>query len=151
MRTFVPGLVHTPVTPFTRERAIDWEIYGKLIDFHLANGAEALALPMHVGESVSLSDEEQHKLLTFAIERVTGRAPVIATSVDSGRSSRVARGQAQRPRQGGRDDHPYTGRRRPGMLLEHFAQVGAAVSLPFYICSRPDECPPEITTDWCSS
>src|SRR5262245_46871683 len=88
---FIPGLVHTPVTPFTRDRVIDWEVYGKLIDFHLAHGAEALALPMHVGESVSLSDEEQHKVLAFAIQRVKGCVPVIAHVSDSGTAIAVAR------------------------------------------------------------
>ena len=54
-KKFVPGLVHTPVTPFTRERAIDWGVYGKLIDFHLAHGAEALALPMHAAHRTARS------------------------------------------------------------------------------------------------
>jgi len=64
MPPFNPGLVHTPVTPFTRERAIDFDRYAKVIEFHLANGAEGLALPMHAGESVSLSDGERRALLS---------------------------------------------------------------------------------------
>ena len=42
MPAYQPGLVHAPVTPFTRERAIDFDRYAKLIEFHLANGADAL-------------------------------------------------------------------------------------------------------------
>ena len=150
MRDFVPGLVHTPVTPFTRERAIDWDLYGKLLDFHLAHGAEALALPMHVGESVSLSDEEQHKLLTFGIERVRGRAPIIAHVSDSGTSIALTRAvKAQKA--GARAvvmTTPYYWTPPPGMLLEHFAQVGAAVRIPFYIWFAPDEMAgPKITTE----
>jgi 4-hydroxy-tetrahydrodipicolinate synthase len=149
-KKFVPGLVHTPVTPFTRERVIDWDVYGKLIDFHLAHGAEALALPMHVGESVSLSDEEQHKVLTFALERVKGRVPVIAHVSDSGTSIAVHR--AARAQQAGARavvmTTPYYWTPPPGMLLEHFAQVGAAVSIPFYIWFAPDEMAgPKITTE----
>ena len=150
MSNFVPGLVHTPVTPFTRERAIDWDVYGKLIDFHLANGAEALALPMHVAESVSLSDAEQHKLLTFAIGRVKGRVPVIAHVSDSGTAIAVSR--AVRAEKAGAKailmTTPYYWTPPPGMLLEHFAQVGAAVSLPFYLWFAPDEMAgPKITTE----
>jgi 4-hydroxy-tetrahydrodipicolinate synthase len=150
MRNFVPGLVHTPVTPFTRERAIDWGRYGKLIDFHLAHGAEALALPMHVGESVSLSDEEQHQLVTFAIERVKGRVPVIAHVSDSGTSIAVSR--AVRAQKAGARavvmTTPYYWTPPPAMLLEHFVQVGAAVSLPFYIWFAPDDMAgPKITTE----
>ncbi len=31
-----PGLVHTPVTPFTRDHRIDFDLFAKLIEFHLA-------------------------------------------------------------------------------------------------------------------
>ena len=150
MAKFVPGLVHTPVTPFTRERAIDWDIYGKLIDFHLAHGAEALAVPMHVGESVSLSDAEQRKLLAFTIDRVKGRVPVIAHVSDSGTAICVSR--AVNSQKAGAAavvmTTPYYWTPPPGMLLEHFAAVGAAVTLPFFLWFTPEEQPgPKVTTD----
>src|SRR5881409_195760 len=63
MSVFEPGLVHTPVTPFTRDNRIDYGTFAKLFEFHLRNGAGSLALPMHVGESVSLTDGEQRALL----------------------------------------------------------------------------------------
>src|SRR5262245_42946398 len=80
-----PGLVHTPVTPFRpRDHRIDYATYAKVIDFHLRHVAEALALPMHMGESVSLTDEEQQALLTFALKEVAGRVPIIAHTSDAG-------------------------------------------------------------------
>ena len=84
MAIFKPGLVHTPVTPFTRQHRIDFELFGKLIEFHLRNGADALALPMHAGESVSLTDDERHTLIEFAIKQVKERVPVIAHVSHSG-------------------------------------------------------------------
>ena len=75
---FKPGLVHTPVTPFNGDQSIDYETFAKVIEFHLANGADALALPMPEGEDLSLTDPEQRKLVEFAIGRVKGRVPVIA-------------------------------------------------------------------------
>ena len=47
---FQPGLVHTPVTPFTGDHRIDFDVYEKLIKFHIRNRADCLALPMHAGE-----------------------------------------------------------------------------------------------------
>ena len=46
MTTFKPGLVHSPVTPFKADHSIDYETYAKLIEFHLHNGAEAIAATM---------------------------------------------------------------------------------------------------------
>ncbi|HYH41348.1 MAG TPA: dihydrodipicolinate synthase family protein [Burkholderiales bacterium] len=150
MPTFTPGLVHTPVTPFSRDDSISWAKYGKLIDFHLANGAEALALPMHVGESVSLTDEEQRKLLKYALKRVGGKVPVIAHVSDSGTG--IAAERAAHAEKAGAAaiiiTTPYYWTPPADMLLAHFDEIGAAVSLPFYLWYAPEEMRgPKITPD----
>lgn len=150
MKPFRPGLVHTPVTPFQRERSIDFDAFERLIEFHLRHGAEALALPMHAGESVSLSDSEQRQVLEFAIARVKGRVPVIAHASDSGTGIAVAR--ARHAQDAGAAaivaTTPYYWTPPAGMALEHFAQIGAAVRLPFFILYTPEEMPgTKIGTD----
>lgn len=141
MPIFIPGLVHTPVTPFTRERRIDFDRYGKLIEFHLRHGAEALALPMHPGESVSLTDDEQRTLIEFAIKQVKGRVPVIAHVSDSGTS--IAAARARHAEAVGAAaivaTTPYYWTPPPPMILEHFAQIGSAVRIPFFVYHAPDE------------
>jgi 4-hydroxy-tetrahydrodipicolinate synthase len=141
MKSFQPGLVHTPVTPFTREHRIDYALYEKIIEFHLRNGADALALPMHTGESVSLTDAEQRDLLQRAIAKVNGRVPVIAHVSDSGTA--IASERARHAQQSGAAAviaaAPYYWTPPPAMLLEHFAQIGAAVRIPFFIYNAPDE------------
>src|SRR6202795_1996102 len=91
MATFKPGLVHTPVTPFKRDHSIDFDAYGKLLEFHLRNGAEALALPMPQGEDMSLTDAERRTLVEFALKHVKGRVPVIAHVSDAGTSIAIER------------------------------------------------------------
>lgn len=141
MSTFQPGLVHTPVTPFTREQRVHFSLYEKIIEFHLRNGADALALPMHAGESVSLTDVEQRELLERALKKVNGRVPVIAHVSDSGTA--IAAGRAQHAQGAGAAAviaaAPYYWTPPPAMLLEHFVQVGSAVSIPFLIYNAPDE------------
>lgn len=150
MPNLQPGLVHTPVTPFTGDLAVDWKVYGKLLDFHLANGAEALAAPMHVGESVSLSDEEQRKVITFAIDRVNGKVPLIAHVSDSGTA--IARARAQHAEKAGAAavvmTTPYYWTPPAGMLYEHFEQVGAAIGIPLFAWHTPEDMPgPKISTE----
>ena len=141
MATFEAGLVHTPVTPFTRDARIDYDRYAKLIEFHLKHGAESLALPMHAGESVSLTDTEQRALLEFALKQVKGRVPVIAHVSDSGTA--IAAARARHAEKAGAVavvcTPPYYWTPPPAMLLEHFATVGAAVKLPFFVYNSPDE------------
>src|ERR1700720_4350964 len=84
MPAFQPGLVHLPVTPFAPDRRIDFDRLGKLIDFHIRNRADALALPTHAGESVSLTDGERRALIEFADEHIGGLGPLIAHVSDAG-------------------------------------------------------------------
>jgi len=76
------GLVHTPVMPFTRDHRIDFDLFEKLLDFHERNGAEALAVPMHAAESVSLPDAEKRAVIAFAVKHA--KLPVIAHVSDAG-------------------------------------------------------------------
>lgn len=135
------GLVHTPVTPFTRDGRIDYDVYGKLIEFHLRNGADALALPMHVGESVSLVGDERRALLEFAIKQVRGRVPVVAHVSDAGTG--IAAEYARHAEAAGAAavvaTTPYYWTPPPAMVLEHFARIGAAVKIPFLVHNAPDE------------
>ena len=91
MSLFNPGFVHCPVTPFTRDNAVDYATYGKVLDFHLSNGADALALLMPQAEDISLTDIEQREVLRFAIKHVKGRAPLIAHISDPGTAIAVER------------------------------------------------------------
>lgn len=141
MAIFQPGLVHAPVTPFTHQLQIDFGLFGKLIEFHLRNDADALAVQMHAGESVSLSDAEQRNVLEFAIKRVKARVPVIAHVSDSGTA--ISADRASYAEKTGAAaviaTTPYYWTPPPAMLLEHFAQIGSAVKIPFYVFYTPDE------------
>ena len=141
MNIFTPGLTHTPVTPFTRDLQIDFALFEQIVEFHLKHGAEALALPMHAGESVSLSDEEQKKLLDFTLRQVKGRVPVIAHVSDAGTG--IAAARARHAEDAGAAGvvatTPYYWTPPPAMIVEHFAQIGAAVKIPFFVYYAPGE------------
>ena len=147
---FTPGFVHTPVTPFAADETIDWSSFGRLLDFHIANGAQALALPMHVAESVSLTDAEQREVVFFALEKARGKIPVIAHVSDAGTT--IAADRAAHAERAGAAaiviTTPYYWTPPADMLLEHFHQIGASVSIPVFLWHAPDEMRgSKITTD----
>lgn len=141
MKNFQPGLVHTPITPFHRDQSIDFDTYARLIEFHLRNGADALALPMPEGEDMSLTEEEQRSLLEFALRQVKDRVPVIAHVSDAGTAIAVARARhAEAAGAAAIASHPpYFWHPRPAMVLEHIVEVGSATALPFFVCNPPVE------------
>lgn len=138
--SFTFGLVHAPVTPF-RGDGIDFETYGKLIDFQIGEGAEGLALPMHVGESININVENRQALLEFAVKQVRGRVPVVAHVSESG--TEVAASLAAHAHRAGAAatiaGAPYYWKPPQSMLLEHFARIGSSAGLPFYLHNAPDE------------
>lgn len=137
---FEPGLVHTPLTPFAEDRGIDFDLYGRLIDFHLRQGAQALAVPMHAGESVSLTDDERRAVIKFTVDRAGG-VPVIAHVSDAGTGIAVA--LARRAQSAGAAaiiaTTPYYWTPPPAMILEHFFQIGSAVDIPFFVFNAPED------------
>jgi 4-hydroxy-tetrahydrodipicolinate synthase len=141
MPHFPLGFVHTPLTPFHPDISIDFDHYGRVLEFHLENGAEALALPMHVGESVSLSDAERKKLLEFAIGHVRGRVPIIAHISQAGTA--LASGLATHAEQAGVAaiicTTPYYWKPQPAMMFQHLAEIGAAVKIPYFLYNAPRE------------
>lgn len=137
MKTFKPGLVHCPVTPFNSDQSVNYDLYARVLDFHLRNGADALALPMPQGEDVSLTDAEQRKLLEFALKEVRGRVPVIAHVSDPGTAIAVDRARhAEKLGAAAIASHPpYFWHPKPAMVAEHLVQIGQATRLPFFICT----------------
>ena len=127
-KTFRPGLVHTPVTPFKRDHGIDYDTYAKVLEFHLKNGAEALALPMPEGEDMSLTDPELRQVLEFAMKQVKGRVPVIAHVSDAGTSIAVERAvHAGKLGAAAIVSHPpYFWHPKPAMIVEHLVRMGVA-------------------------
>jgi dihydrodipicolinate synthase/N-acetylneuraminate lyase len=137
---FAFGLVHAPLTPF-RDGRIDYATYGKLLDFHIRHGAEGLALPMHAGESVSLSVGERQELLSFAVRHVDGRVPILAHVSEAG--TEIAASLAVHAKQSGAAaliaTVPYYWTPPQSMLVEHFEAIGKAGGLPFFVLNTPEE------------
>jgi 4-hydroxy-tetrahydrodipicolinate synthase len=141
MASFKCGLTHAPVTPFKRDNSIDYDTYAKLLDFHVKNGADAIALPMPEGEDLSLTDAEQRQLLAFAVKQVKGRVPLIAHVSDAGTMIAVERVRyAEKIGVDAIVSHPpYFWHPKPAMVVEHIVAIASAVNLPFFVCTPPVE------------
>ena len=66
------------ITPFHEDGSINYDKLDELIDFHCANGTDAIVICGTTGESSTLSEEEHMDCVKFTIERTKGRLPVIA-------------------------------------------------------------------------
>ena len=71
------GIATALITP-TTPTGIDYDRVGRLIDWQIQQGINALVICGTTGESSTLTDAEHRRAIAFACERVNGRVPVIA-------------------------------------------------------------------------
>ena len=71
------GVATAMVTPMTAD-GVDYEHFGKLIDWQILSGVNALAVCVTTGEAPTLTDNEHCKVLEYAVKRAAGRVPIIA-------------------------------------------------------------------------
>ncbi|MBQ3640294.1 MAG: 4-hydroxy-tetrahydrodipicolinate synthase [Clostridia bacterium] len=76
-KTVFEGVATAIVTPMNAS-GVDYEAFGKLIDWQIACGVDAIVAAGTTGEGSTLTDEEHREVLKFCVERVAGRIPVIA-------------------------------------------------------------------------
>ena len=70
------GIATALITP-TTPTGVDYDRLGKLIDWQIAQGINALVICGTTGESSTLTDAEHRKVMAHACEYVNGRVPVI--------------------------------------------------------------------------
>ncbi len=72
------GIATALITPFTASGEVDYDAYGRLIDWQIESGIDAIVSCGTSGEGPTLSDAEHKEVVRYAVERANGRVPVIA-------------------------------------------------------------------------
>ena len=76
--TIFKGAAAALITPFKEDGSINFDAFGKIIDFQIENKTDALVVCGTTGEPSTMPDEEHKEAMKFAIDYVNGRVPVIA-------------------------------------------------------------------------
>jgi len=77
MNTKFKGLGVAMVTPFTREKEIDFDATKRLVEYLIGNGVDYLVVLGTTGESATLSDKEKKSLVKFVIKQNNKRVPIV--------------------------------------------------------------------------
>ncbi len=76
-KTVFQGVATALITPFN-ENGVDYEKFGRLIDWQIESGVNALVVCGTTGESSTLTDDEHRDAIAYAVKKVNHRVPVIA-------------------------------------------------------------------------
>lgn len=76
-KTIFKGIATALITPTTPE-GVDYQQFGRLIDWQIAEGVDGLVVCGTTGEASTLTDDEHRRVISFAVERAAGKVPIIA-------------------------------------------------------------------------
>ncbi len=76
-KTIFKGIATALITPFS-ENGINYEQFGRLIDWQIDSGINALVVAGTTGEASTLTDDEHRDAIAYAVKRAGGRVPIIA-------------------------------------------------------------------------
>ena len=133
------GTATALVTPFTESGAVDFDALGKLIEYQIRGGVEAVVPCGSTGESATMTHEEKIDVIRYTIERVEGRVKVIAGTGSN--DTRATIGLTREARDAGVDAvllvGPYYNKPTQEGHVRHYAAVADAVDIPIIIYNVP--------------
>lgn len=65
------------ITPFKDDESIDFDALSKLIEYQIQNGIDYLVVLGTTAETPTLTEQEKNEVLSFVVERVKGRVPIV--------------------------------------------------------------------------
>lgn len=137
-KTLFTGAGTALVTPMN-ENGVDFDAYGKIIDFQIENGADALIVCATTGEAPTLDDDEHLEAISYAVDRVKKRIPVIAGTGSNNTAHAIMMNKEAEKR--GADGllwvSPYYNKATQKGLLLHYKALAASTSLPAILYNVP--------------
>ncbi len=136
--TVFTGSAVAIITPFT-DNKVDYEQFGKIIEFQIANKTDAIVVCGTTGEASTLTDEEHRECIKFCVDKVSGRVPVIAGtgSNDTDYALDLSRFACDAGADALLLVTPYYNKATPKGLIKSFAAVADSVNKPIILYNVP--------------
>ena len=145
MKGFFQGSATALITPF-HETGVNYEVLGQLIEHQIAGGTDAIVFLGTTGEPSTMSFEEEHILMEYAVKKVNGRTKVIFGCGSNNTADAVM--TAQKAEYYGADGllavTPYYNKCTQNGLVAYYKAICEAVSIPVIAYNVPGRTGVEI-------
>jgi len=127
------------VTPFTSNGSVDETALKKLVEYQIKGGVEAIIPVGTTGESVTLSDEEQARVVSIVARQAKHRVKIIAGAGSNSTQSAIE--HAKMVLLEGADAvlsvSPYYNKPTQEGLFQHYAAIASAINAPIVMYNVP--------------
>ena len=132
------GSIVAIVTPFKNDK-LDEEALSNLIEWHIAQGTNAIVPCGTTGESATLEYDEHYRVIDLTIQVVKGRVPVIAGTGANSTSETII--MTRKAMELGADGAllvaPYYNKPTQEGLYRHYKTIAEAVDIPQVLYNVP--------------
>ena len=135
----IQGSLVAIVTPMHADGGVDEQAFRRLIDWHVAQGTDAIVAVGTTGESATLDEDEHCAAIAVAVDQAVGRIPVIAGTGANSTSEAIALTRCAKA--AGADAcllvTPYYNKPTQEGLFLHHKAVAEAVDIPQILYNVP--------------
>ncbi len=127
------------ITPMHPDGSVNYEELGRLLEFQIENGTDAIIACGTTGEAATLTVKEHCDVLSYVCEKVAGRIPVIAgtgsndtnTAIELSKSAEASGADALL------SVTPYYNKTSQTGLIRHFTTIADNIDLPMILYNVP--------------
>ena len=145
----ITGSIVALVTPMREDQSIDTDALRRLIDWHVDEGTQCIAVVGTTGESPTVSVEEHCEVIRVAVEHARGRIPIMAGT--GGNSTAEAIALSRHALKVGADCTlsvvPYYNKPSQEGIYRHFKAIAEAVDIPMVVYNVPSRTVADMQTE----
>ncbi len=137
------------VTPMHDDGSLDLPRLRALVDWHIAEGSDGLAVVGTTGESPTVNYDEHCALIRTVVEQAAGRIPVIAGTGANSTSEAIALTRCAKSAGAAYalSVAPYYNKPTQEGLYQHFKAIAEAEDLPLILYNVPGRTVSDISND----
>ncbi len=139
------------ITPFTKDDKVDFEAFGKLIEYQISEKVDAIIVCGTTGEASTMTLDEKKETIQFAVQKVNKRIPVIAgTGANCTKSAIEMTKYAESIGvDGALVVTPYYNKTTQAGLIAHYSAIAKETNLPIILYSVPSRTGVNILPSTC--
>lgn len=137
--TLLRGCGTALLTPFNDDGSLDEPVFRAFVAWQVAEGVHSVIPCGSTGEAVTMSLEEQKRIVTIAVETVAGRVPVIAGAGSNDTKKAIALSKEMKACGATHLLHVSPMYNKPPQrgIIAHFRAIADSVDLPIVVYNVP--------------
>ena len=145
----IVGSIVALVTPMQEDGSVDYPALRRLIDWHIAEGTDCIAVVGTTGESPVVSVVEHCEIIRVSVEQAKGRVPIMAGT--GANSTHEAIELSRFAKKAGADCTlsvvPYYNKPSQDGIYAHFKAIAEAADIPMVLYNVPGRTVADMQTE----